>query len=325
MPPTSHMGWTETREQQLRAHRERCPDAFAARVARVDAAVAVCWSDDGPLLARLPSRLRSPETRPAVGDWAVVRPSDPPRMDALLPRATQFVRRAAGRRIEKQVVAANVDVVLCLSGLDGDFKPRRLERYLTTVRDGGARPVILLTKAGMCSDVPAQLELARAVAPGVPVHAMDVIDGIAPDAADEFLRPGITAALVGSSGVGKSTLINHLLGEARQATGDVRLSDGRGMHTTTARELIELPGGALVIDTPGMRELALWADEHALDDAFADIDAVAQRCRFSDCRHGAEPDCAVRASVAAGEIDRARLDSYLALRREVTEIRQRRR
>ena len=185
------------------------------------------------------------------------------------------------------------------------------------MRDGGARPVVLLTKAGLCHDIDARVTVARAVAPGVPVHAMDVIDGIDPSAADEYLRPGITAALVGSSGVGKSTLINHWLGEARQATADVRAGDRKGVHTTTARELFRLDSGALVIDTPGMRELALWADEVALDDAFADIEEVARRCRFSNCRHESEPDCAVRVAVGDGTLEQGRLENYLALRREL--------
>lgn len=317
MSPSKAMGWTEEREQQLSALRERWPDAFAARVARVEAAVATCWTDGDSIVARLPTRLRVPDARPAVGDWAVMRPTEPPRVEALLPRATEFVRRAAGRRLAKQVVAANVDLVFVVAALDGDFNPRRLERYLTTVRDGGARPVILLTKAGLCDDVEANVASARAAAPGVPVHAMDVIDGIDPNAADEYLRPGVTAALVGSSGVGKSTLVNHWLGETRQATADVRAGDRKGVHTTTARELFRLAGGALVIDTPGMRELALWADEDALDDAFADIDALAQRCRFSNCRHQAEPDCAVRAAVADGVLEPGRLENYLTLRREL--------
>jgi ribosome biogenesis GTPase len=315
MSPPPDMGWTEERAQQLQALRERWPDAFAARVARVEAAVATCWGEHGSFVAHLPSRLRAPEARPAVGDWAVLRPSEPPRIEVLLPRATQFVRRAAGRKVAKQVVAANVDVIFLVSGLDGDFNPRRLERYLTAARDGGARPVILLTKAGLCAEVPSQLAAARATAPDVPVHAMDVIDGIDPAAADDYLAPGITAALVGSSGVGKSTLINHWLGEDRQSTNELR--DNRGVHTTTARELFKLPSGALVIDTPGMRELGLWAEDDALDGAFADIEAVAPRCRFSNCRHASEPVCAVRAAVASGELDPARVESYLALRREL--------
>jgi ribosome biogenesis GTPase / thiamine phosphate phosphatase len=324
MSPTPDMGWNEERAQQLLELRERWPDAFAGRVARVEAAVATCWTERGSIIAHLPSKLRVPEGRPAVGDWAVLRPGEQPRIEALLPRATQFVRRAAGRRVLKQVVAANVDVMFLVSSLDGDFNPRRLERYLTAARDGGARPVILLTKAGLCADVAAELAVARSAAPDVPVHAMDVIDGIDAAAAHDYLRPGITAGLVGSSGVGKSTLINHWLGEDRQATGEVRAGDRKGVHTTTARELFRLPSGALVIDTPGMRELALWADDDALDEAFADVEALSQRCRFANCRHAAEPGCAVRAAMEEGVIDAARVSSYLALRRELEQHGRRR-
>ena len=315
--PTSDIGWSPQRDAQLQDFLRRWPQAYPARVARVESAVATVWANEGPVLVRLPSKLRHVDTRPAVGDWAVVRPGAPPTLAALLPRRTEFVRRAAGRKVAKQVVAANADLVFVVSSLDGDFNPRRLERYLTAVRDGGARPVVLLTKAAGCPDVDAQVRAAQDAVPDVSVHAMDVIDGVAPDAADRYLGTGTTAALVGSSGVGKSTLLNHWLGEARQQTRAVRASDNKGVHTTTARELFIVRQGGLVIDTPGMRELALWADADALDDAFADIDTLAATCRFSDCRHDTEPGCAVQAAVDDGALDPARLASYINLRHEV--------
>ena len=311
------MGWTAEREAELQEFLKRWPEAYAARVARVESAVATVWADEGSVLVRLPSKLRHVDTRPAVGDWAVVRPGAPPTLAALLPRRTEFVRRAAGRKVAKQVVAANADLVFVVSSLDGDFNPRRLERYLTAVRDGGAEPIVLLTKAAQCPDVDAHVQAARDAVPDVPVHAMDVIDGVAPDAADEYLGAGVTAALVGSSGVGKSTLLNHWLGEARQQTRAVRSSDNKGVHTTTARELFVVRQGGLVIDTPGMRELALWADADALDDAFTDIDTLAAGCRFSDCRHDTEPGCAVQQAIKTGDLPQARLTSYINLRNEV--------
>ena len=284
------------------------------------------WTEEGPIEARIPGKLKGSDVRPVVGDWVVVRPAaKETRIDEVLSRETIFVRRAAGRRVQRQAIAANVDVVFIVSGLDGDFSPRRLERYLTAVSDTGAQAVVLLTKAGMVEDPDVFVQEARRSVPTVPVHAIDVVDGVDPGAADPYLGPGSTAALVGSSGVGKSTLLNHWLGEARQPTGGVRARDKRGQHTTTAREMFVLPSGALVVDTPGMRELALWADPTALAVAFADIDAIARDCRFSDCRHDGEPECAVRAAVEGGELDAARFESYLRLRAEIENTSEQRR
>jgi ribosome biogenesis GTPase len=315
--PLRELGWGAEREQELAAL-ELPADAMPGRVARSEAAVAHVWTDAGARIARIPSRMRQGPERPAVGDWVVVAGDDPSaRVDRVLDRSTQFVRRAAGRRVQSQVVAANVDVVFVASGLDGDYSPRRIERYLTASVASGARPIILLTKAGLCDDPARFVAEAESVAPGIPVHAIDVIDGIDDEAAHQYLTAGTTAALVGSSGVGKSTLVNFWIGETRQRVEAVRDRDQRGQHTTTARELFVLPGGALVVDTPGMRELALWADPSALDGAFTDIDELAAKCRFSDCRHDAEPGCAVRDACIGGELAADRLESYLALRGEI--------
>jgi len=263
---------------------------------------------------------RGPADYPAVGDWAAVRPVErgPGLIEAVLPRRSAFTRKAAGEAVEAQVVAANVDTVFLVSGLDGDFNLRRIERYLTTAWSSGAGPVIVLNKADLREDLPDVLAKTAAVAPGVPILAVQALaegglDGLAP-----YLIAGRTVAFLGSSGVGKSTMINRLLGEERFAT--AAMSDaaaGRGRHTTTARELVRLPGGALLIDTPGMRELGLWADDDGLDRAFDEIDALAARCRFPDCGHDREPGCAVRAAVEAGTLDARRWESYLKLRREL--------
>lgn len=294
------------------------PPTVPGRVVRIDGARATVATALGERLAAVPSRLRHGEGELVVGDWvAVADPDGSASVQRGLPRRTVLARRAAGRRVRRQLLAANVDVVLVATSLDGDFSERRLERYLTVVHDGGATPVVLLTKAGLCDDPTPWLERARAVSPGVEVHAVDVIAGIGLDVPRRCLAPGRTAVLVGSSGVGKSTLLNHLLGRTRMATGQVRARDGRGQHTTSHRELFVLPDGGVVIDTPGLRALAPWAEAEALDQTFADVEALAARCRFGDCTHAHEPGCAVRAAVEEGTLDQARLASFVALRREL--------
>ena len=312
-------GWTAAWQAELQAAQAREPALRPGRVVRAHALQVDVWTPEEVLTVHLPARRRTGEHRPAVGDWVGVLASErgQARLEAIFTRRTCFARRAAGRRAERQVIAANVDRVFVVSSLDGDFSPRRIERYLTAVADSGAEPVILLTKAGLCDDVQTAIDQARAVAPGIDVHALDVLASIASDAVAPYSRSGATVALVGSSGVGKSTLVNHWLGEERQEVGEVRDRDRRGQHTTVARELFHLPGGAMVIDTPGMRELALWVDPAALDRAFADIEALAAGCRFADCRHEAEPGCAVFSALETGDLDRARLDSYRSLRDEI--------
>ncbi len=258
----------------------------------------------------------SPEDRAAVGDWVLVEGA---RIVALLPRRGAIKRGAAGEHYRQQVIAANVDTVLVVCGLDGDFNPRRIERYLLLVQGGGAQPVVVLTKADKDgSDAAAAVAaLAGVVAQGVPVVALNAKDRDAVAALDPWLRPGMTAVLVGSSGAGKSTLTNTLLGVEKMKTGEVRESDARGRHTTTHRALVPLPSGACLIDTPGMRELKPTGEEDLADGGFADIEALAEQCRFRDCRHQREPGCAVRAAVEAGTLDPQRLANYLKLRDEV--------
>jgi len=266
------------------------------------------------------NRARGPADYPAVGDWAAVRtvPGGRAIIEALLPRRSAFTRKAAGEAVEAQVVAANVDTVFLISGLDGDFNLRRMERYLTTAWSSRAEPIVVLNKADLHADLAAFAAAAAGVAPGVPVLAVSALAERGLESLDPYLRPGRTIALLGSSGVGKSTMINRLLGEERFATAAVSdAAAGRGRHTTSARELVRLPGGALLVDTPGLRELGLWADDEGLDRTFEEIDVLAARCRFPDCGHEREPGCAVRAAVEAGAIDRQRWESYLKLRREM--------
>jgi ribosome biogenesis GTPase len=240
----------------------------------------------------------------------------------VLPRRTWLARKVPGAETSVQVVAANVDLALVVAGLDGDYNPRRLERALVLAWDGGAEPVIVLNKADVlpADEVAERVRATEAVAPGVTVLPVSAATGEGMDGVSACLRPGRTAALVGSSGVGKSTLVNRLLGEDRQRTSAVRASDARGRHTTTHRELLSLPGGALLIDTPGLRELQLWAGAEALEGAFADVDALAAGCRFADCTHAEEPGCAVVAAAAAGALGADRLQSYRKLQRELRHL-----
>ena len=289
------------------------PALVPARVARAALDHAQVWTERGLMALHVP---RSVPVRPVAGDWCAIDEQSGV-VRHLLPRKQAFVRRAAGRRTEAQVIASNVDVAFLLMGLDEDFNLRRLERYLTLVHESGATPVVLLTKAAASDALDERVADVRRTASGAPVHAIDVVAGIATDAPRTFLGPGTTVALLGSSGVGKSTLANFLLGTSEIPTGPVRERDGRGKHTTARRELFPLPGGGALIDTPGMRELALWAEPEALEQSFSDIAARAEGCRFRDCEHREEPACAVREALEAGSLEPGRLASYVALRREI--------
>jgi ribosome biogenesis GTPase len=256
---------------------------------------------------------------PAVGDWVALRVAGPDQgiVLAVLPRKTKFSRRAAGTREDEQVIAANVDTALIMCGLDGDFSLRRMERYLTLVQESGADPVLVLSKADLCRDLEEKLAQAQSVARGKPVIPISSMseDGMAQ--LDPYLEPGKTIVLLGSSGVGKTTLLNRLLGEERLRTAPVRESDSRGRHTTTHRELMVLPRGVILIDTPGMRELQLWANRDSLDQTFDEIAEFAAGCRFRDCSHAIEDGCAVREALTAGDLDPARWESYRKLQGEI--------
>jgi ribosome biogenesis GTPase / thiamine phosphate phosphatase len=259
------------------------------------------------------------EDFPAVGDWVVLEAGDGGQsavIHGLMPRATRFVRPARGDILGAQVVAANVDVVLLVVGLDHDFNLRRLERYITLAWSSGAEPVIVLNKADLCADITGRMGDVATVAPGIPVRVLSARDRMGLESLTPLLEPGKTIALLGSSGVGKSTIVNALLGWDRQSTGAVREGDQRGRHTTTTRELLVTPSGALLIDSPGMRSVGMWEAEDGLTEAFADVEAFASLCRFSDCAHGSEPGCAVRAAIAGGSLPASRFESQQKLARE---------
>ncbi|MDJ0761907.1 MAG: ribosome small subunit-dependent GTPase A [Myxococcota bacterium] len=280
------------------------------------------WSSAGLDTAELAGRLlwkSEKQALPGVGDWVALRspqtPDDAGIIEAVLPRRTVFTRGAAGKETRTQVIAANVDLVFAVCGLDADYSVRRIERYLARIWASGAEPVIVLNKADICADADLKVIEVNSRCPGVPVYLTSALRHEGLDEIRALLRPGLTGAFVGSSGAGKSTLVNALLGEARMATKEVRPRDGRGCHTTSHRQLIPLPNGGLVLDTPGMRELQL-VETTGIDAVFADIEALSQQCRFRDCRHSTEPGCAVKAAVAQGQLPEERLDHYLKLERE---------
>ena len=317
------LGWTESLAGHFVPFQER--GWVPARVAREHTHIYGVHGEFGECGAEVSGAFRhhaaGPADFPAVGDWVALQLSQADgraTIHALLPRAGAFVRSEAGGRTRGQVVAANVDTAFLVSGLDGDFNPRRIERYLTAVWDSGAAPVVVLNKADLRPDLSEVIAQVETVAFGVPILPVSAVENRGIDAVARHIAPGKTAVFLGSSGVGKSTLINALAGDARQRVNAVREDDSRGRHTTTHRELILLPNGGLVIDTPGMRELRLWADDDGLERAFADIEAFAAGCRFRDCQHENEPGCAVRAALDTGELDPARWRSYLKLKRELT-------
>jgi ribosome biogenesis GTPase len=280
-------------------------------------------TDTVECFARIAGKLRhaaaSQAELPAVGDWVVLQaPAGDSEavIQRVLPRKSKFSRKVAGERTDEQVVAANVDFAWITSSLDRDFSLRRIERYLTLAWESGASPVIVLTKSDLCDDVHGYASQVEAIAVGTPVHSTSSITGDGLGELGTYFQNHATVALMGSSGVGKSALINALAGATLQQTGGLR-DDGRGRHTTTGRQLIRLPGGGLIIDTPGMRELQLWDGQGSLADVFVEIEELAQNCRFSDCRHAGEPGCAVARAIADGQLPESRLQSYHKLKREL--------
>jgi ribosome biogenesis GTPase len=297
------------------------------RLARVTSEQRGQWevaTQAGPALAVLAGRWQRAmagggEDRPAVGDWVVLRePAGDSRViEAVLPRRTKLARKAAGRVAREQVVAANVDVVFVVAALGRDVNERRIERFTAIAWNGGATPELVLTKADLVPDPAPYVARAMRAAPGVAVHVVSVVTGAGLDAL--ALVPGRTVALLGTSGAGKSTLVNRWLGRHLLETAAVR-GDGKGRHTTTSRHLVPLPSGAVVIDTPGLREVGLWTGDDGLAQTFEDVSAVAVACRFSDCHHQAEPQCAVRAAVTAGVLDPVRVEAWRSLTREQEHI-----
>ncbi|MFN2565089.1 MAG: ribosome small subunit-dependent GTPase A [Gemmatimonadaceae bacterium] len=280
----------------------------------------------GVLAGRLRHEAQSRLDLPAVGDWVAVTATsgagDMASIHGVVPRRSAFVRKVAGDETAAQVVAANVDLALVVAALPTDVNLRRLERYLALAWESGAMPVVLLTKTDLVDDVAMHAAAVQGVAPGVDIVPLSSVTGEGIDAVERLLHPGRTAVLLGSSGAGKSTLVNRLLGAERLRTAEVR-EDGKGRHATTHRELVRLRGGALLIDTPGMRELQLWDADAGLGAVFADVHALSASCRFRDCRHDAEPGCAVRAAVDDGRLAAERLEHWRQLERELAYLARR--
>lgn len=315
------IGWTPDRAEAFAPH--AAAGHVPGRISLEHTHIYRVLTADGEVLARVAGRLRHEAANrsdfPAVGDWVVVEPprqGGDARILAVLPRRSRFSRRAAGDPAEEQIVAANIDTVFLVGGLDGDFNPRRLERYLLVASDSGAAPVIILNKADVVDHAEAMADQVRALAADAPVHAVSCLMPESLDVLRPYLGAGQTAALLGSSGVGKSTIVNRLIGFDLLRTRDVRVADSRGRHTSTSRQMVLLPDGGVLIDTPGMRELQLWDTGEGLAGAFSDIEAIGEQCRFRDCRHQQEPGCAVRAAAATGALPPGRFESYLKLQDE---------
>ncbi len=285
------------------------------------------YTEAGEALAEITGRMRYNNQFPAVGDWVVIDLQDNDDraiIHKILPRKSKFSRRAAGTDTKEQIVAANINTVFIVTSLNQDFNLRRLERYLTIAWDSGAKPVIVLSKADLCEKQEAKKTEVETVAFGVPIHIVSALTDEGLDELKKYLNRGKTAAFLGSSGVGKSTIINKLLGQEKMDVSQIRVSDGRGRHTTTHRELIVLENGGIVIDTPGMREIQLWDGSDGINESFEDIKKIAKDCKFNDCLHDSEPGCAVKIAIKEGKLSKARLESYRKLKRELLYLERKR-
>jgi ribosome biogenesis GTPase len=320
------LGWSSFFESQI----DPVDDAgFApARVAEEQRGSYRILAESGLHYAELSGRLRheielEEALRPCVGDWVLARiqggdaGSGTVLIHRVLARRTHFSRKEAGERTVEQVIAANIDTVFLVQSLNRDLNPRRVERYLALLWESGAEPVVILSKSDLCHDPETAVGLVEGVARGVQVHVVSAVSPGGLDRLKPYLRAGRTAALVGSSGVGKSTIVNRLLGHAEMRVQEIREDDDRGRHTTTARHLVLLPEGGMLIDTPGMRTVLMWEGEEGLSQTFQDIEDLASACKFRDCSHESEPGCAVRDALESGTLDRGRWSSYTKLQREV--------
>ncbi|MBE7439393.1 MAG: ribosome small subunit-dependent GTPase A [Spirochaetales bacterium] len=304
------LGWQRSRSKELLSF----PECQPARIVSISGSRFLAMSGSGPVSGPLNYAAGPPSTWLAVGDWVALTPEN--RIASVLSRTSLLARKVVGEPMQEQLLAANVDYAFVLQGLDGDFNPRRLERTIALIHAGKVVPVVVLTKEDRAPALDDALARARAVLPGIVLFSICVLEGRGVDRVAGILGPGITGVFLGSSGAGKSTLLNALLGATVQKTAAVRAHDSRGRHTTSARKLFFLPGGGMVIDTPGMRELQLWDAEEGVSETFPEIEETGKHCRFRNCRHENEPGCAVLLAVDGNELSRERLLSYVKLRRE---------
>jgi ribosome biogenesis GTPase len=316
------LGYNQTFEESFKEYENQ--SLIPGRISIEHKGLYRVLTESGELLGEITGKIRfNAEGRqdfPAVGDWVAVQaiPSEGKAyIHGILPRKSKFSRKAAGVTTDEQIVATNVDTVFLVNALNQDFNLRRLERYLLMAWESGAAPVIVLSKADLCEDVQSIMDEVESIAFGVPVFAVSSETGMGLDALSDFIKEGQTVALLGSSGVGKSTLANKLFGSEVLKTNEIREEDGKGKHTTTHRELLVLESGGILIDTPGMRELQLWEGDSSLSQSFQDVESLAQECRFRDCSHNNEPGCAVQSAIETGDLDEDRYNSYLKLQREM--------
>jgi len=329
-PSLEELGWDSFFSQHFEAL--QMLDAVPARVVSERRGSYQVYSQYGELSAEVSGKMRyqaaTEDQYPAIGDWVVIRPQmneSKAVIHSILPRKSNFSRKEPGAITNEQIIAANVDVVFIVSALDGgrNLSVGRIERYLSLTLSGGALPVIILNKVDLCPDSTACVQDVESIAFGVPIYPVSATGRIGLDALRRHIAKGQTAAFLGSSGVGKSALINALLGVERQAVGGVRQGDRKGRHTTSGRDLILLPDGGSVIDTPGLREVQMWTDEDHLQQAFKDIETLAERCRFRDCQHHTEPGCAIKAAIREGYLDVSRLQDFRKLQKELDHLARR--
>ena len=317
------IGWNEFFSSSFESYRQA--GYSPGRVAIAHKQIYTLYTEQGELAAEVTGKFRyqvdGTQDFPAVGDWVVIRGREAEARATIhdvLPRRSKFSRKTVGAKTEEQVIATNIDTVFLVSGLDGDFNPRRIERYLVLAWESGANPVVILNKADLCDQVEQRVLAVEAIAFGVPIVVLSAVNRRGLEELEAYLQPGQTVALLGSSGVGKSTITNQLIGTDLQAVQTVRQGDDRGRHTTTHRELIRTPSGGLLMDTPGMRELQIWASDEGLQETFADVETLAAECRFRDCQHEDEPGCAVQQAIAAGSLAYERFISYQKLQKELS-------
>ena len=316
------LGWNNYFEEKFKAFEEK--GYKAGRIFAEHTHLYKVKTEQGEVLGEISGKLRyeasDREDYPAVGDWVAISVrEDESRatIHGILPRKSKFSRKIAGLVTEEQILAANIDTVFLVNALNTDFSIRRIERYLILAWESGANPVIVLSKADLCEDIEEKITQVEIVAMGVPIAVTSSVEGTGMNEIDKYLREGATIALLGSSGVGKSSLINYLMGNEVQKVNAVREFDGKGRHTSTNRETFILPSGALIIDTPGMREIQMWEGDEGISEAFEDVEQYAKKCRFFDCKHHREPGCAVREAINNGLLSENRYESYKRLQKEI--------